>query len=460
MKKALAIGLACSLLAFLIYRNVAAGGSSASRRDPASAAEARSYRVLIAGFDGMDPDFLAYFLAQGKLPHFQRLVREGAYAPCQTFKPTKSVVLWTSVATGKRMEKHGIVDWQLLSEDGRKILASGQSRKTEALWNIVTKGNKTVQVLNWWATWPAEHVNGEIVSNHFPRSLHEKLEDATYPADLARELEALNLPDRAASEDVLRANGIPVYSRELALSAFRPSTQFRARFQTAAGVFNDDLITELSLDHLFESRGQADLVATLFRTTDVYTHFLWRFIDRRVAEPVYHEVLEEGKPITARIARTMNEAYAAVLEPVYLYEDRRLGHLMDRVGPDTTLIVLSDHGFQFRSYGFNHYDDGRGGVKAPSGVLFLWGPPIRPGSRPELPTLFDVAPTALYLLGLPVGRDMDGRVLTEVLRPELLSARPTAFVATYDDGSRTGGVRESPVDDQVLRELRALGYIP
>ncbi len=201
-------------------------------------------------------------------------------------------------------------------------------------------------------------------------------------------------------------------------------------------------------------------MATLFRTTDVYTHFLWRFIDRRVAEPVYHEVLEEGKPITAQIVKTMNEAYARVLEPVYLYEDRRLGRIMDEVGPDTILIVVSDHGFQFRSYGFNHYDDGRGGVKAPSGILFLWGPPIRPGSRPELPTLFDVAPTALYLLGLPVGRDMDGRVLTEVLRPELLSARSVAWVSTYDDGSRTGGVRESPVDDQVLRELRALGYIP
>ena len=89
-----------------------------------------SHRVMILGFDGMDPEFLDYLMSQGKLPHFQRLVDEGAYAPCRTFKPTKSVVLWTSVATGKRMEKHGIVDWQLLSEDGqRKVLASGHSRR-------------------------------------------------------------------------------------------------------------------------------------------------------------------------------------------------------------------------------------------------------------------------------------------------------------------------------------------
>jgi hypothetical protein len=419
-----------------------------------------SYRVVIAGFDGMDPEFLDYFLSQGKLPNFQKLMREGAYAPCQTFKPTKSVVLWTSVATGKRMEKHGIVDWQLLSKDGRKILASGQSRRTEALWNIASQSGKSSSIVNWWATWPAEAVQGAIVSNHFPRSLHEPLEEATFPPELAAELQTLGLPDRAAAEAALLSAGIPVYSREIADSVFRPNNQFRSRFQTAAGVFNDDLIVERSLFHLFDSRGQADLTAVLFRTTDVYTHFLWRFIDRRVAEPVYRALREEGKPLTEEIVHTMDEAYARVLEPVYVHEDRRLGRLMEKLASDTVLLVVSDHGFQFRNYGFNHYDDGRGGVKAPPGILFLWGPPVRPGGKLEVPTLFDVGPTALYLLGLPVGRDMDGRVLTEAISGELLSRRPVAWIPSHDEGTRAGSDRESPVDEEVLRELRSLGYVP
>jgi predicted AlkP superfamily phosphohydrolase/phosphomutase len=419
-----------------------------------------SYRVVIAGFDGMDPEFLDYFLSQGKLPHFQKLVREGAYAPCRTFKPTKSVVLWTSVATGKRMEKHGIVDWQLLSKDGRKILASGQSRRTEALWNMASQSGKSSSIVNWWATWPAEAVQGAIVSNHFPRSLHEPLEEATFPPELALELEALGLPDRAAAEAALVSAGIPVYSRELADSVFRPNNQFHARFQTAAGVFNDDAIAERSLFHLLDSRGQAALTAVLFRTTDVYTHFLWRFIDRRVAEPVYRALQEEGKPLTEEIVRTMDEAYARVLEPVYVHEDQRLGRLLDKLAPDTVLVVVSDHGFQFRNYGFNHYDDGRGGVKAPPGVLFLWGPPVRPGADLQIPTLFDIGPTALYLMGLPVGRDMDGRVLTEAFSSGLLSNRPVAFIESHDEGTRAGADRESPVDEEVLRELRSLGYVP
>ena len=366
--------------------------------------EGSSYPVMILGFDGLDPEFLDYFLSQGKLPNFQRLMDEGAYAPCQTFKPTKSVVLWTSVATGKRMEKHGIVDWQLLSEDGqRKVLVSGHSRRTEALWNIATNGGKSVQILNWWATWPAEEVAGEIVSNHFPRALHEEVADVTFPPELARELDELALPNREDANQALAAAGMPVFSRERADSGFLPSTNFRARFQTSAGIFNDDMITERSLEHLIDSRGQADLVQALFRTTDVYTHFMWRFIERRVAQRVYNELRGEGRPVTEETSRTMDEAYARVLEPVYEHEDRRLGRLMARAGPDTVLVVLSDHGFQFRNYGFNHYDDGRGGVRAPSGVMFLWGPPVRAGVRLDSPTLFDVAPTALYLMGLPAG---------------------------------------------------------
>jgi Type I phosphodiesterase / nucleotide pyrophosphatase len=423
-------------------------------------AAGKSYRVVIAGFDGMDPEFLGYFLSQGKLPHFAKLMQEGAYAPCHTFKPTKSVVLWTSVATGKRMEKHGIVDWQLLSKDGRKILASGQSRRTEALWNIASRNGKSAAIVNWWATWPAEAVEGAIVSNHFPRSLHEPLEEATFPPELATELSGLGLPDRAAAEAALTEAGIPVYSREVAESVFRPNSQFRSRFQTAAGVFNDDAIAERSLFHLMDTRGQASLSAVLFRTTDVYTHFLWRFIDRRVAEPVFRALREEEEPLTEEIVRTMDEAYARVLEPVYVHEDKRLGRLMEKLAPDTVLIVVSDHGFQFRNYGFNHYDDGRGGVKAPPGVLFLWGPPVRAGATIEGPTLFDVGPTALYLLGLPVGRDMDGRVLTEALSGELRRDRAVAFIESHDDGSRTGADRVSPVDEEVLDELRSLGYVP
>lgn len=444
------------LAALLLYLDVALQRNARSPRPGGP-----TYRVMILGFDGTDPDFLQYLLSQGKLPHFERLLREGAYAPCRTFKPTKSVVIWTSVATGKRMEKHGIVDWMLLSEDGReKVMATGNVRRVEALWNIASEAGRGVQIVNWWATWPAEPVRGEMVSNHFQKSLGREMPDVTYPAALAREIEPLSHRTRGEVEAEMARTGLPVYTRELAEATFRPSDNFRTRFRSSVGLFHEDWIAERATQYLLETRGQRDLLAVIFRNIDIFSHFLWRFIDRRLAERTFQALNEEGRELTADTARRMSQAYARVLEPVYVHEDRRLGRLMARAAPDTVLIVVSDHGFQFRNYGFNHYDHGEGGVKAPPGVIFLWGPAIRPGVRLEDPTVFDVTPTALYLMGLPVGEDMDGRVLTEAMNPQLLTSRPVRWTPTHETGRRGGRPRKSPIDEDILKELKTLGYVP
>jgi predicted AlkP superfamily phosphohydrolase/phosphomutase len=427
-----------------------------------------SYRVMLLGFDGTDPEFLTSLMSQGKLPNFERLFREGAYGPCRTFKPTKSNVIWTSVATGKRMEKHGIVDWMVLSEDGQeRLLTTGNQRRTEALWNIATAGGKSVEIVNWWATWPAESVAGEMVSNHFTKARRARIEDATYPASLYDELLPFTQMEPAEVQEAMRAAGIPVYSEELAQRMFRPTENFRRRFESSIDLFAEDMLVERVATHLMETRGQRDLFGVVFRNVDIFSHFLWRFIDIRLATEVFDLLNVDKKPVTPEIEQTMDEAYASVLEAVYIHEDRRLGRFLERAGPDTVVIVVSDHGFQFRNYGFYHYALGPPGSRAPGsmetvappGVVLLWGPPIRAGARLDDATVFDVTPTALYLMGLPVGEDMDGRVLIETISPEVLAARPVEWTPTHDTGTRGGDPRESPVDEEILKELETLGYV-
>jgi hypothetical protein len=62
-------------------------------------------------------------------------------------------------------------------------------------------------------------------------------------------------------------------------------------------------------------------------------------------------------------------------------------------------------------------------------------------------------------MGLPVGEDMDGRVLVEAISPEVLAARPVEWTPTHDTGTRGGDPRESPVDEEILKELETLGYV-
>ncbi len=69
---------------------------------------------------------------------------------------------------------------------------------------------------------------------------------------------------------------------------------------------------------------------------------------------------------------------------------------------------------------------------APDGVVLLLGEGIRPDTLITGAGLVDVAPTLLYGLGLPVARDLDGRVLTEAFSREFLKAHPLTFVPSYE----------------------------
>ena len=228
------------------------------------------------------------------------------------------------------------------------------------------------------------------------------------------------------------------------------------------------MLVERVANHLMETRGQRDLFGVIFRNADIFSHFLWRFIDVRLATQVYRHLREEKLPLTPEVERAMNEAYAAVLEAVYVHEDRRLGRMMARAGPDTVVIVVSDHGFQFRNYGFYHYALGQAGVRspgsvetlAPPGVIFLWGPPDPrrcPAHQRDGVRCF--ANRSLSPGDCPSGRIWTAGVLVEALAPELLAERPVEWTPTHDTGMRGGKPRRSPVDEDILKELKTLGYV-
>ncbi len=96
-----------------------------------------------------------------------------------------------------------------------------------------------------------------------------------------------------------------------------------------------------------------------------------------------------------------------------------------------------------------------------SGVFFAAGPGIARDKRLENLTLFDVTPTLLYLKGQPIGRDMIGRVITEMIDPKTLTQRPINFVPTLDTPEFLAWRRQLrqtlPAGD--LQSLRSLGYL-
>ena len=92
-------------------------------------------------------------------------------------------------------------------------------------------------------------------------------------------------------------------------------------------------------------------------------------------------------------------------------------------------------------------------ASAPDGFLLAVGDGVKPGTAPRDASILDVAPTILYLMGLPVARDMEGRVLTEIVEEDFARAHPLSFIPSYESlavtPSRAAGSDLPPLPDEV-----------
>jgi predicted AlkP superfamily phosphohydrolase/phosphomutase len=94
-----------------------------------------------------------------------------------------------------------------------------------------------------------------------------------------------------------------------------------------------------------------------------------------------------------------------------------------------------------------------------NGILMAYGPSVRQGARIEGATMVDVAPTVLYGMGLPVPSNMDGRVLTDLLEPDLLAAHQVRSEVALAGAAAEDGTYSEDEMDEISGRLAALGYI-
>src|SRR5262245_61843940 len=125
-------GLWIAIIVLLVGASVAAYYYTRTKQARAKALpKSAKHRVFIVGLDGASWNLMKPLLKQGKLPNFQKLMESGSYGPLKSFTPTKSPILWTSIATGKMYMKHGIGSFTA-EKDGKTIPVSGHQRITKA----------------------------------------------------------------------------------------------------------------------------------------------------------------------------------------------------------------------------------------------------------------------------------------------------------------------------------------
>ena len=86
-------------------------------------------KVLILGFDGLDPNILQQLAQAGKLPHFQSLMEQGDFRPLGTSVPPLSPVAWANFITGMNPGGHGIFDF--IHRDPKTLIPYLSTSKSE-----------------------------------------------------------------------------------------------------------------------------------------------------------------------------------------------------------------------------------------------------------------------------------------------------------------------------------------
>jgi hypothetical protein len=377
-------------------------------RPPILPAES-SGRLHLVWLDGASLDFIAPIVAEGRLPTFGRILDGGASLHLTTIRPTQPGPVWAAAATGKYPPRNGIRSGErygfgagpaavellpdlclahalvTLGILDRRPLEAGAFR-ARPFWHVLGDAGVPAGIVGVPLTHPAPPIDGYVVSDR----LHLARE-GRFPVPLERLVhppEALALvPEQATNGSASRDAWYREYARRL-----------EARWPPRVS-----LIRYEGLDRAGH-------------------HYL------RYAMPAaFGDVSVEER-----------QRFGQLLEGAYAEVDEELASIIERLGPDDLLLVVSGFGMApvspgkrilawlLREPALSGSHEG-----APDGFLLAYGRMVRPGRLP-VGAIVDVAPTVLYFLGLPVARDMDGSARTDLFAPVFTADRPVIFVPTYD----------------------------
>ena len=417
--------------------------------------------VVLIGVDSFNWRVIDPLIRQGRMPNLKRLIERGVRANFRTIRPILSPVIWTTIVTGVKPSRHGIVDFVVTARDsGALVPVTSAMRQVPALWTLMSRQGIDVNVIAWWATWPAETVRGTMVTDRVAYQLFEdQIKDDWKSADPARNKGKTH--PAALIDDVRPLIRLPGDVSDAEIGWFLPGGRVPS---TVTG----------------EQRELIKGLRTIVAASQTYHAIALR----QFREPgprlkmVYYEGPDEAShlfmkyrpPLLAGTNRQDMELFGGIVDRYYELQDRYIGEILDATGRDALVILCSDHGFKSDNDRPPNSDPriGKGdaaGWHTPVGVLVMAGPDIGAGAELGAASVLDITPTILALYGLPVARDMDGQPLTEAMTPEFLRRHPVAWIDTYGgvrapaEQTAAGTGTPSEEDAEMLEKLHALGYI-
>jgi len=290
-------------------------------------------KLLLLGIDGATWRFMDPLMAEGKMPNLKFLVDNGVRATPPTLNPTISPAIWTTVATGVTPQKHGVNNFISISEETyEQQLITSDDRRVKALWNILSDAGMRVGVFSYWATWPPEVVNGYNVTE---RALFDQTK-GVYPQDLAPFIGLTSA----------RILGLSAITEGLSIRFPEPESPNDPEFFKLAHqqmVRLGKLVIGNSLA-LFQKE-KPDALIQISGVVDATQHLFLKFSwPEEYPDDIDPALLEE---------------YGNFVEKQYIAHDEMIGEYLKLAGPNTHILVMSDHGVFIdpaTGYRVNHFN--------------------------------------------------------------------------------------------------------
>lgn len=264
-------------------------------------------QVLVIGIDGATWDLILPWAEQGHLPHLQALMEQGSWGDLVSTIPPVTAPAWCSFMTGRNPGKHGIFDFTSLCPPSYQVnYLNFSSNRASTLWSILSQKGKRVGALNVPLTFPPPQVNGYIIAG---MGTPEENSDFVYPHQLRSEIEASigKIPLDLHHLAHMHSDA----ARDQALQAFVDIEKVRTRMAL-----------------YLQEKHPCDLMMLVFTATDQVQHHFWHYMD-----PHHHH----HDPVGA-------EKYRDAIFRIYRSIDQCIGELVEHMGPETTVIAMSDHG--------------------------------------------------------------------------------------------------------------------
>jgi len=251
-------------------------------------------KVIVVGLDGATLELIEPWMDAGKLPHFDRLRKQGVCGKLRSTIPPYSAPAWVSITTGVHPGKHGIYDF-FRTDTFSKKLVSSRYRKAPAIWNYLTEMGRKSIVVNVPGSYPPEKITGVMISGLLTPSEESEY---TYPPSIKQDLVKEKLG--VFEFEQIAADDLP----KTLVGRYAP--------EKLVEMANASTVSHTTVTLNLMKQTEWDFAMVVFRGTDDVQHLLW--------------------------------GNKELILSCYQKADECLGKIQEAF-PDAVVALVSDHGF-------------------------------------------------------------------------------------------------------------------